>query len=218
MVTIYKAGYWSGMLAFFFTAAFVIIQLLQIMQVITYPWDEILIYASSLCIVIPFLLEILALHYIVPPEKQFWTHAAVVFSVIYAIFVTANYVTQLATVIPLTIRGQAAEIGVLVQTPHSMFWNFDAIGYIAMGITMLLAVPALARHGLPRITRIIFLLHAAVTPLIAFVYFFPEYSNNVLLLGLPWGITAPAAMLSLAILFRKERGVMKTAHLHLQFQ
>src|SRR5687768_3560567 len=95
---IYKAGYYSGLLAFISTSAFVIIQLLQLLHWISYPWDEILIYGSSLCIVIPFMLEILALHYIVPAEKQFWTHAALICSIIYAVFVTANYVVQLATV------------------------------------------------------------------------------------------------------------------------
>jgi hypothetical protein len=204
---IYRTGYFSGMLAFFFTTAFVVIQILQIMQLIAYPLDEILIYGSSLCIVIPFLFEILALHYVVAPEKKFWTHAAILFSVLYAVFVTANYATQLATVIPLTLRGLSTEIDVLAQTPHSMFWNFDAVGYIAMGFSTLCAALSLSNNGMQRVTRFILILHASVTPLIAFVYFYPSFSNNLLLLGLPWGISAPAAMLSLAILFQKMERV-----------
>ena len=90
--TIYKVGFWSGLIAFTSTVAFVTVQILQLFGVLSYPVDEILIYGFSLCIVIPFLLEMLALHHIVPPEKKFWSHAALIFTVLYVAFVTANYV------------------------------------------------------------------------------------------------------------------------------
>jgi hypothetical protein len=48
--------------------------------VLVYPWDEISIYGFSLCIVVPFILEMLALHYITPTEKKIWSHAALLFT------------------------------------------------------------------------------------------------------------------------------------------
>ena len=90
--TIHKIGFWSGLIAFASTVAFVVVQILQLFSVLSYPLDEILIYGFSVCIVIPFLLEMLALHYITPPEKKFWSHAALIFTVLYVAFVTANYV------------------------------------------------------------------------------------------------------------------------------
>lgn len=202
--TIYKAGFYWGLIAFSSTVAFVIVQILQLLGVFSYPWDEILIYGFSLCIVVPFILEILALYYATPVEKKFWSHAALIFTVIYAVFVTANYVVQLATVIPMTIKGTSDQISILIQTPHSLFWDFDAIGYIFMGLAMLIAVPVFAKHGFQKWVRYSFLIHGLTTPLIAFVYFYPDFSNNLLLLGLPWGITAPVSMLMLALMFRKE--------------
>jgi hypothetical protein len=89
--TVYKIGYWSGLFAFGATIAFVIVQLLQLARVFSSPMDEILIYSTSLCIVIPFVLEMLALHYVTPDGKKFWSHAAVIFTTLYAVFVTANY-------------------------------------------------------------------------------------------------------------------------------
>jgi heme/copper-type cytochrome/quinol oxidase subunit 4 len=166
--------------------------------------DEILIYGTSLCIVIPFVLEILALHYITPHEKRFWSHAALIFSIIYSVFVTANYVVQLATVIPLKLKGAVNGIQILEQTPHSMFWNYDAIGYIFMGLATLIALPVFAKNGFQKWVRISFLANASVTPLITIVYFYPSFSEKLLFLGFPWGITAPLAMLMLAILFKKE--------------
>ncbi|MBD0365515.1 MAG: hypothetical protein ICV53_05355, partial [Flavisolibacter sp.] len=138
---IYKLGFWSGLVAFSATLAYCIVQLMQVAGVLPYPLDEILIYGTSLCIVIPFILEILALHYITPEEKKFWSHAALIFSIIYAVFVTANYVVQLATVIPMKLKGAADEIRMLEQTPHSLFWDFDALGYIFMGLATLIAIP-----------------------------------------------------------------------------
>ena len=201
---IYKIGFWSGLVAFAATFAYCVIQVLQMYGVFTYPTDERLIYGTSLCIVIPFVLEILALHYTTPNEKKFWSHAALIFTTFYAVFVTANYVVQLATVIPMTLKGNLNEVRILQQTPHSLFWNFDAIGYIFMGLTTLIAIPVFEKTGFQKWVRISFIAHALVTPLISIVYFFPTYSYKLLLLGFPWALTAPLSMLLLAIMFRKN--------------
>ena len=127
--TLNQVGYWSGLSACGATVAYVLVQILQVAGVLHAPLDAILIYATSLCIVVPFVLEMLALHYVTSGDKRFWTHAAVIFASIYAVFVTANYVIQLATVIPATLNHTAEPIRVLEQTPHSMYWDYDAIGY-----------------------------------------------------------------------------------------
>lgn len=202
-VTINKVGFWSGLVAFASTTAYVVVQLLQVGGVLSYPLDEMLIYGTSLCIVVPFLLEMLALHYITTDKKKFWSHGALIFSILYSVFVTANYVVQLATVIPMKLKGAGNDIRILEQTPHSLFWDFDALGYIFMGLAMLMAVPAFEKRGFQKWVRIAFLANALVTPLITFVYFYPAYSNKLLFLGFPWGITAPLAMLMLAIMFKQ---------------
>lgn len=206
--TIYKFGFWSGLIAFVSTVAFVIVQLLQLFGVLSYPLDEILIYGFSLCIVIPFLLEMLALHHIAPNDKKFWSHAALIFTALYVAFVTANYVVQLATVIPMTLQGASDEILILKQIPHSLFWDFDAIGYIFMGFATLFAVPIFEKQGFQRCVRYSFLVHSLVTPLIVFVYFYPNFSEKLLLIAIPWGITAPVSMLLLAIMFKKDSEVI----------
>ena len=202
--TIYKVGFWTGIIAFAATVTFFIVQILQILKVLNYPWDEISIYGFSLCITIPFLLEMLALHHVAPLKKKYWSHAALIFTAIYVVFVTANYVVQLAMVIPMTLKGASDEIRILIQTPHSLFWNFDAIGYIFMGLATAIAVPIFEKVGFQKWVRISFLANALVTPLIAIVYFYPTYSEKLLLIGLPWGITAPVSMLMLSLFFKKN--------------
>jgi len=210
-MTISNVGYWSGLAAFASTVAYGLVQMLQVAGVLRFPIDEILIYGTSLLIVVPFILEMLALHHLTPPGKQFWTHAALIFTIIYAVFVSANYVVQLATVIPAKLKGASEAIGVLEQTPHSLFWDYDAVGYIAMGLACLLAVPAVNRVGYERWVRRSLIAHALVTPLITIVYFYPTFSTKLLLLGFPWAITAPLFMLMLAIMLRKRQssGIIK---------
>ena len=197
-------GFWSGILAFSATVAYCIVQLLQLYGALSYPTDEILIYGTSLCIVIPLLMEILALHYITPISKKFWSHAALIFTTLYAVFVTANYVVQLATVIPQTMQGKLDEVRILQQLPHSMFWNFDALGYIFLGFASFAAIPLFEKKGFQKWVRLSCIANAAVTPLITVVYFYPTYSHDLLILGFPWAITAPLFMLMLALRIRKN--------------
>jgi len=202
--TISEVGYWSGLAAFASAVAYDVVQILQIAGVLRFPLDEILIYGTSLCIVVPFVLEILSLHHLTSHDRQFWTHASLIFTSIYAVFVTANYVVQLATVVPAKLRGAPEAIAILEQTPHSMFWNYDAVGYIAMGLATLFAVPAVGNIGFEKWVRLSLIANALVTPLISIVYFYPTYSTKLLFLGFPWAITAPLFMLMVAIMLRKR--------------
>jgi heme/copper-type cytochrome/quinol oxidase subunit 4 len=191
-------GYWSGLAAFAATTAYVVVQLLQVGGLLRFPLDEILIYGTSLCIAVPFMLAMLSFHYLTHHDKQFWTHSALIFTIIYAVFVIPNYVVQLATVIPAKLSGASDAVLILEQTPHSLFWNYDAIGYISMGLATLIAVPALNRTGFEKWVRLSFIAHALVTPLITVVYFYPTFSQALLFVGFPWAITAPTFMLLLA--------------------
>ena len=47
-----------------------------------------------------------------------------------------------------------------------------------------------------------------VTPSIVFVYFYPNFLEKLLLIAVPWGITAPVSMLLLAIMFKKDSEVI----------
>jgi len=197
--TMYKVGFRSAFIAFVAAAGFSIAQILQIMGFISYPWDEIFIYGFSLFIATPFMLALLALHYVTPDEKRFWSHAAVLFAVIYVTYVSLNYIVQLTAVIPYD-----APNPVLIQTPHSLLWTFDALGYIALGLATLFAIPVFAKQGLEKWVRWFFLANGLVTPLISFVYFYPNFSTTLLLLGLPWIFTATGSMLLLTLFFRSR--------------
>ncbi len=201
-----EVGYRSGITAAAASSAFAIVQLMQVAGWLRFPTDEILIYSTSLCIVVPFVLEMTALHHLSSGDARFWTLSALVWTVVYAVFVTANYVVQLATVIPARLQGNGDAVQLLNQTPHSMFWDFDAIGYIAMGLVALLVIPAVGRTGFDRKVRLALQAHVVMTPVIAVVYFAPTFSNALLMVAFPWAITAPLFMAMLAIRIRRGPG------------
>ena len=199
-----RVGFFSGILAFSFTILYCIVQALQLYDLVKYPTDEILIYSTSLLIVIPFVLEVLALHSIVPIEKRFWSQGALIFATCYAILVSINYVVQLSTVIPMTLKGRLDDVRIFQQTPHSVFWDLDGLGYVFMGLCTAFAIPIFKGRGLQKWIRVTFIANALVTPLIAIVYFYPNFSIQLLLLGFPWAITTPLSMLLLALFFKRN--------------
>ncbi len=205
-------GFWSALVAFVGAVGYILSVPLQIFNVLSPLQDSIFAFASSIIIATPFLIAILALHHTVAEEKRFWTHAAVVFAVIYTTYCTLNYVVQLTTVIPAgyswTLENQQGTVGplsLLNQTPHSLFWDIDGLGYIFLNLATLFAFPVFEKHGLQNWVRWFFLLNGLITPLFAITYFYPTYSVPILLVGgIPWAITVPGCLLLLALFFNKE--------------
>ena len=183
------------------TLGFGVAQIAQVIGLVRYPLADILIYGASLGISAPFLIAILALHETVEPRRQMWSRGAMLFGVMYVTYVALMYTVQLSVVIPRSM--QAPATSVLAVSPQSLFWDIDALGYIAMGISALLAGFSLSRTGPGLMARRFLLAHGLITPVIAFNYFYPHFSIAVLLLGAPWLITAPGSLLALAIYFRR---------------
>lgn len=208
---IHKIGFWAAIVAFIGAVGYIVSVPLQIFNVLNYVQDSIIAFGFSLIIPAPFLVAMLALHYSVSEEKKFWTHAAVVFAVIYATYCTLNYVVQLTTVLPAgyswTFANQQGTVGplsLLNQTPHSLFWDIDGLGYIFLNVATLFAFPVFEKRGLQQWVRWVFLANALITPLFAIAYYYPTFSVSTLLLGAPWAITVPACLLLLALFFRSN--------------
>ena len=133
-------------------------------------------------------------------------------AVIYTTYNTLNYVVQLATVIPAGYswtfdneQGTVGPLSLLNQTPHSLFWDIDGLGYIFLNLATLFAFPVFEKQGFQRWVRYFFLANGLITPLFAVSYFYPTFSVPILMLGgIPWAITVPGCLLLLALFFRKE--------------
>lgn len=195
-------GFYSALFALIAAVGYDSAQILQVFGAIVRPLDEILIYGFSLGIATPFMLSMVALHYTIPDEKKIWTHAALLLSAIYVTYVSLNYVVQLGTVIPMT--ASAEQIRILNQSPHSLFWDADGLGYVFLSLATLFAFPVFANHGLQRWLRWFFIANGLAIPFFVFVYFYPHFSYAVLAIGgLPWLIAATGSIFLLVLFFRK---------------
>jgi hypothetical protein len=210
--TLWQIGFWGALIAFVGAVGYMVSAFLQVLNVVGPLEDSVIAFATSLMMPAPFLLSMLVLHSMVPAEKKFWTSAAVAFAIIYTTYNTLNYVVQLATVIPAGYywtfenpAGTAGPLSILNQTPHSLFWDVDALGYIFLSLATLFASPVFEKRGLQQWVRSFFLANGLIIPLFGIAYFYPGYSVGQLFFGLPWGITVPGSLLLLALYFRRER-------------
>lgn len=194
-----KVGFISSLIAFIASSGFGIAQIFQIVGVLTFPVDAYLIYGFSLGIATPFVVATISLYHLLPAEKRFWTHIALAFAVMYAMYVNLNYVVQMVTVLPAAKKGIIEEIRILDQTPHSLFWDIDALGYICMGISTFFLALSFSREQ--KWLRIFLFANAAMVPVISFVYFYPTFSTAILLIASPWIVTTCGSLLLLAAYF-----------------
>jgi hypothetical protein len=195
-----KLGFFASIVALIAVIAYSAAQIAQIFNIVSYPLADILIYGASLCISVPFLIAILALHDTVEYVKRVWTSGALLFGLMYVTYVVLMYTVQLSVVIPKSMESPSDSI--LGVAPQTLFWTIDGLGYVSMGVSTLFAALSLPRVGPGTWARRFMLANAATTPIIAFIYFYPHFSLGVLLLGAPWLVTAPGSLLALASYFR----------------
>ncbi len=195
----YRFGYWSALIAFVGGCGYSAAQILQVVGFLHWPWDETMIYGFSFPIAWPFMLAMLALHRVTPPARQLWSGAGLLFSTIYAAYVTLMYAVQLGSALPLKLHGTPNPLYAVDR--YSLFWALDGLGYICMGLATLFAARAFAPAD--RWARILLLANGCFTAVIAVIYFYPVFSIGLLLVGTPWILTGPGSLLMLALWFAR---------------
>jgi len=178
-------------------------QVAQILGLIGYPLADGLIFAASICIAPAFLLTLLALHEVAPPEGRMWSRGALAFAAMYCAFALMTYAVQLVSVLPKA--PERPDMGVLGMWPHSLFWVVDGLAYTTMGAAALFAALALPRDPAWTLARRLLLAHGLLTPVIVTVYVYPRFSVPLLMLGSPWLVTAAGSLIALCLAFRRER-------------
>jgi hypothetical protein len=204
-----RIGFFAALAACAATLLYGVVQALEVVNVLRPPLDGILLFSFSLCIAIPFIIAMLAFHHLAPGERKFWSNAALIFTIMYCTYVTLNYTVQLATVIPAGLRGTLDQVRILNQTPHSLFWDVDALGYICMGFATLFGSFVFRNQGIEKWVKRFFIANAVMTPVIAVVYFYPTFSIPLLMLGSPWIVTAAGSMFCLAYYFNDLPGQLQ---------
>lgn len=204
-------GYWSGILASFFSIFYVVFQLAE-----WFGWlgsdggpesastvlGLILLLVPSLFLGSSFLLLMLSVHYYAPEDRKIWSHASVVFATIYCVLISINYYVQLTLVAPHMVREEIESIRPFLFTPFDSFlYSVDVLGYSFMSLSTLFAAFVFTDPGLERIARRFLIANGLLIPFIGLqIYYHPLIWPAAL-----WAITFPGATISLTSIFKRNR-------------
>jgi hypothetical protein len=192
---IFRFGFFASIAAFVAAVGYGIPQLLQVAGVLGDPWDRILIFLPSLLLAPAFVLTMAAVHAAAAPHCQAFTLGAFGLAVMYATLVSAVYVVQLGSVIPHDLRGDGTAVAAFACCGYGQpLTMVDLLGYTLMSLSTLLVAPAF--RGAARFWLVA---NGLLAPFLIVQIFWPA----LIYVGALWLITFPAAMLALALHFRR---------------
>jgi hypothetical protein len=142
-----------------------------------------------------------ALHQESPSTRKAISQAGLAFATMYATLVTLVYFVQLTLVGPRMAAGDMANIEFLRFVPYRSFlFAVDLLGYSFMSLAMLFGAFALSGIPAGRTPRIYMLATGLLLPAIALQMYVPQ----LIWIAALWGITFPAASLSIARMFARK--------------
>lgn len=202
-------GFWSAVLATAFSLTYVVGQLAEWAgwlgsqggpESASTPLGIVVLLTPSLFLGSSFLVLVVSVLQLAPPDRRVWGHAAVAFATAYAVLISVVYFVQLTFVLPRLMRGQVEGMEVFLFVPFDSFlYSVDLLGYSFMSVATLFAARVFTGGGLHRVARGFLTANGLLLPFLAFqIYFHP-----LLWFAALWAITFPGSTWTLAILFRR---------------
>jgi hypothetical protein len=203
------AGFWSAVFATVFSSAYVVAQLAEWVgwlgsaggpESSSTPLAIALLLTPSLLLGSSFLMLMVCIHQLVPPERRIWSHAAVAFATAYAVLISLVYFVQLTLVAPRLASGRSEGIEMLLFTPFDSFlYAVDILGYSFMSVATLFAAMGFTGRGLDRVVRVLLTANGLLLPFIALQMYF----HSLIWIAALWAVTFPGSTWALAMLFRR---------------
>ena len=166
------------------------------------PLGLFILLTPSLFLGSAFLVLIVSVHEMAPPDRKVWSHAAVAFATAYAVLISINYFVQLTWVAPRLGAGRASGIEPFIFEPFDSFlYSVDILGNSFMSVATLFAARVFTGPGLERIARFLLTANGLLLPFIAL----QMYVHWLIWIAALWAVTFPGATWSLAILFRRAK-------------
>jgi hypothetical protein len=202
-------GFWSAVLATALSLTYVVGQLAEWLgwlgshggpESASTPLGLVVLLTPSLFLGAAFLVLVVSIHQLAPPDRSIWSHAAVAFATAYAVLISIVYFVQLTLVAPRVARGHIEGIEVLLFVPFDSFlYAVDMLGYSFMSVATLFAARVFTGRGLERVVRVFLTANGLLLPFLALqMYFHP-----LIWIAALWAVTFPGSTWSLAILFRR---------------
>lgn len=196
-------GFWSAVAMAATYVVFLVGAIAQIGGALTAPWDVIITIGASIIIAPAFVLLLVSVHYAAPDAKRVWSHAALMFGVLYAAFVSIVYITWLFVaephVIAHTASAAAATFGYQTSSmaSGSFAYLLDGLGYTYMSLAVCLTAPVFTGGRLATWIRGIAIANGPIALLVLLAYVF-----NSLVLGLG-ALLVPVYGVLMAVYFYK---------------
>lgn len=202
-------GFYAAIAATLFSATYVLLQIAEWLGWLgssggphsaSTPLGIGLLLTPSLLLGSSFLLMLVSLHQVAPPDRRVWSHAALAFGTVYTVLISMTYFVQLTFVGPRIAEGRTAGLEPFLFTPFdSFFYSVDLLGYSFMSVAMLLAAQVLTGDGLERVGRWFLVATGVLVPFLVGQLYLPW----LIWPAAVWGVTFPAATAVLAGLFRR---------------
>ena len=206
-----SAGFWSAVAATAFSIVYVVAQIAEWMGWLgssggpesgSTPMGIIVLLTPSLFLGSAFLILIVSVHEMAPPERRVWSQAAVAFATAYATLISLVYFVQLTLVAPRLARGQMDGIEAFRFVPFDSFlYAVDILGYSFMSVATLLVARVFTGPGLARVARWLLTANGLLIPFLAL----QMYVHALIWVAALWAVTFPASTWTLARLFRAHR-------------
>lgn len=204
-----SVGYWSAVLATTFSLAYVVAQLAEWLGLLgsrggpesgSTPLGLVVLLTPSLFLGSSFLVLVVSIHQLAPPDRRVWSHAAVAFATAYTVLISAVYFVQLTLVAPRLAQGRVEGIEEFLFVPFDSFlYAVDILGYSFMSVATLFAARVFAGSGLQRVVRLFLTANGLLLPFLALqMYFHP-----LIWVASLWAVTFPGSTWALAVLFRR---------------
>ena len=98
-----------------------------------------------------------SIHAFAPEPRRIFGRLSLAFALAYAVVVGVDYFVQFAVVVPSLQSGETEALSLFTQyNPHGLFIAGEALGYLAMSLSLLFVVPVFAGGGIERAMRWLF--------------------------------------------------------------
>ena len=203
------AGFWSAVLATIFSLIYVIGQLAEWLgwlgskggpESLSTPLGIVVLLTPSLFLGLAFLVLVISVDRLAPPDRKVWSRAAVALATIYTALISINYYVQLTWVGPRLAEGRTAGLEPFVFVPFDSFlYAVDILGYSFMSLATLFLAFVFTGKGVERAARWFLLANGLLLPFIAL----QMYWHWMIWVASLWAITFPGSSWTLAIIFKR---------------
>lgn len=211
-----KLGTWCAFLSALFAIVwFITFNMQDVFQVVP-DWKNLEAYAEaynisrltlifpSLLLSLTYIIMLVCVHQILPPEKRLWSLIALSIGIIYAVIASINYNIQAVSVRQSLAAGEISGIEMFIpDNPYSIY-NSLANSYIYMAVSMFFAAFIFANGKLELWIRGLLVVQI-ISAIGQTAYSIFDISEIIFILtSLIWVIGAPASFILIGIWFRRQ--------------